>query len=51
MDSEPEMDVLVIATIRKIEREALTSGLTNRVKEFMEKSLKELGREVPKLNN
>ncbi len=42
IQGEPEMELLVITTIRKIEREALTSGLTNRIKEFMENSLKEL---------
>lgn len=42
ISGEPEMELLVVTTIRKIEKEALSSGLTERIKEFMENSIKEL---------
>lgn len=37
LDGEPEQEVIVVAAIKKIERESHISGLTERVKEFLEK--------------
>ena len=34
---DPKMELLAIETIKKIELEATSSGLTDRIKEFLEK--------------
>ena len=43
IDGEPTNELLAIQTIRKIEKESHLSGLTDRIKEFLEKNLKNLG--------
>jgi len=40
LSGEPEMEILAIRTINKIEEEAHTSGLTERIKEFLEAETK-----------
>jgi exosome complex component RRP4 len=39
ISGEPEMEVIAIKTIKKIEKEAHTSGLTEKIKEYLEKEV------------
>lgn len=45
LQGEPELENVAIQAIRKIEQEAHTDGLTDRIKEFLEKNLK--GMKIP----
>ncbi|MCX6707802.1 MAG: exosome complex RNA-binding protein Rrp4 [Candidatus Woesearchaeota archaeon] len=45
LQGEPELENVAILAIRKIEQEAHTDGLTERIKEFLEKNLK--GMKIP----
>ena len=45
LQGEPELENVAIKAIRKIEEEAHTDGLTDRIKEFLEKNLK--GMKIP----
>jgi exosome complex component RRP4 len=40
INGEPKNELIAVNTIRKIEREAHTSGLTDKIKEYLEKSYK-----------
>ncbi|MBI2660011.1 hypothetical protein HYX07_02525 [Candidatus Woesearchaeota archaeon] len=40
IDGEPQNELLAIQTIRKIEKESHLSGLTDKIKEFLEKNAK-----------
>jgi exosome complex component RRP4 len=43
-----EEEYLILQAIQKIDREAHTTGLTDRIKEFLEKELKKLSKNKPK---
>lgn len=47
INGNPKAQVLAIETIRKIEREAHTQGLTDKIKVYLEKRVEELGIELP----
>ena len=47
VEGEPEKEIIAIAAIKKIEEEAHLAGLTDRVKEFLDKETAKLGKSQP----
>ena len=51
IDGEPEMEHLAVQTIKKIEEESHISGLTDKIKQFLEEKITELNKKKDKKEN